>query len=314
MTDVAVVIPNHDGMEILPDCLDAVLGQDVLPDEVVVVDDASRDDSRGMLARRYPDVRVVALATNRGFAGAANRGVAAVTAERAVILNSDARPHPGWMSALLAAPRPATAWAWGSVLLQPGGALVESAGDLYRPTGVATKWLRDAPVGEVPELPYDVFAPPGAALMVRTDAFRELGGYDERYRLYYEDVDLAFRARRRGWRVVMVPDARVEHLLGATTQRRWQRAVFHIGRNTWWCAAGNLPRLPVRDLLRGTRAQFRWARARGAGAAFVAGRAASLPRTVWLRRRRPTTSPGALLLVGDVPGPTWVADHEDELE
>lgn len=314
MGDVTIVIPNHDGMDVLPACLDAIAAQSAQPHEIVVVDDGSRDASVAMLARRHPDVRVVILGRNLGFAGAVNRGVATVRTERVVILNSDARPQAGWLAALQAAPRPTSAWAWGSVLLQQGGQRVESAGDLYRPTGIATKWLGGAALDALPTLPYDVFAPPGAALMVRTDAFRELGGYDERFRLYYEDVDLAFRARRRGWQVVMMPDARVEHLLGATTQRRWHRAVFYMGRNGLWCAARNLPDLHPRLLVRGTRTQYAWARHRGAGAAFLLGRLAGLPRAVALRRRSPELSPGADLLVGGEPGRDWVSYDEHELE
>ena len=82
---------------------------------------------------------------------------------------------------------------------------IESAGDQYSAAGYAYKLLRDRPLDELPAEPYRVFAAPGAAPVFRRDVFDALGGYEERFFLYYEDVDLAFRAVLAGWHALLVP-------------------------------------------------------------------------------------------------------------
>ena len=156
------------------------------------------------------------------------------------MLNSDATPAPDWLAALTAAPRDARTWALGSVLVSAATGRIESAGDQYAPEGYAYKLLRDRPLSELPPDPYRVFAAPGAAPVFRRDVFERLGGYEERFFLYYEDVDLAFRAVLAGYHALLVPGARVVHQLGATT-RSLARARFYVARNSVWCAVRCLP-------------------------------------------------------------------------
>jgi GT2 family glycosyltransferase len=235
---VAVVIPNLDGEKLLPACLEALRAQTRAPSETVVVDNGSRDRSLALLADRYPEVRVLALRRNHGFAGGANAGVAAVGTERVAVLNSDTRPRPDWVERLLAAPAPDDVWAWGSVLLAPDGR-VESAGDWWSDEGYAYKLAHGASVERLPGEPYRVFSPPGAAPLFRRDRFLELGGYEEGFFLYFEDLDLAYRALLRGWRALLVPDARVEHDQGASG-RGWERR-FYVARNALRCAVRCVP-------------------------------------------------------------------------
>ena len=245
---VSIVIPNFNGERLLPSCLAALAAQTVAPDQVVVVDNGSRDRSVELLRRDHPEVEVVPLSRNHGYAGAANRGVAHATGELVAILNSDARPAPDWLAELLAAPRDGDVWAWGSVLLRPGGELVESAGDHWHEAGFASKLLSERPVAELPREPYEVVAPPGAAPLYRADRLRELGGWEERYFLYFEDVDLALRALLRGWRALEVPSARVEHDLGASGGGPRRR--FHVTRNAVWTAVRCNPEPSTRAIAR----------------------------------------------------------------
>ena len=166
MTTVAVVIPNFNGERILGACLSAIGAQTRAPDEVVVVDNGSSDGSVALLRESFPDVRVVALPRNEGFAGGVNRGVPATSGDRVAILNSDARPQPAWLETLLAAPAPGDVWQWGSVLVSPETGLVESAGDQWSDAGYAYKLGRGTPVADLPAEPYFVFAAPGAAPLV----------------------------------------------------------------------------------------------------------------------------------------------------
>jgi len=283
---VAVVIVNFNGASLLPDCLGALAAQTLAPAEIVVADNGSRDGSLALLRERYPYIRGLELGRNHGFAGGANRGVRATSAPWVCVLNSDAAPAPDWLAQLAAAPRDARTWALGSVLVSAASGLIESAGDAYAPEGYAHKLLRERPLGELPPEPYRVFAAPGAAPLFRRRVYDLLGGYEERFFLYYEDVDLAFRAALAGHHALLVPSARVVHRLGATT-RSMARLRFYVARNSMWCAVRCLPDPSARALVRRWLAELRVNRPRRFAAAEVAGRIAGLaglPRA--LRERR----------------------------
>jgi len=282
---VAVVIVNYDGEALLPECLAALAAQTLAPEEIVVADNGSRDGSLALLRAAHPHVRTLALGRNLGFAGGANRGVRATTAPWVCVLNSDATPAPDWLAQLTSAPRDERTWALGSVLVSPAGR-IESAGDQYSAAGYAYKLLRDRPLEALPAQPYPVFAAPGAAPVFRRDVFDALGGYEERFFLYYEDVDLAFRAVLAGWHALLVPSARVVHRLGATTKSH-ARARFYVARNSAWCAVRCLPRTGPRSLGRRWLVELRSNRPRRLAPVEIAGRLAGLaglPRA--LRERR----------------------------
>ena len=273
--NVAVVIVNYNGERLLPECLAALRAQTLAPAEVLVADNGSRDGSLALLRAHHPDVGVLELGHNHGFAGGANRGVAATHAPWVCVLNSDATPAPDWLATLTAAPRDAKTWALGSVLVSAATGRIESAGDQYDPAGFAYKLLRDRPLSDLPAQPYRVFAAPGAAPVFRRDVFDALGGYEERFFLYYEDVDLAFRAILAGYHALMVPAARVTHRLGATT-RSLARARFYVARNSVWCAVRCLPETGPLRLSRRWLSELRTNRPRRLIGVELAGRAAGL--------------------------------------
>jgi N-acetylglucosaminyl-diphospho-decaprenol L-rhamnosyltransferase len=284
--DVAVVIVNFNGGRLLPDCLAALAAQTRAPVQIVVADNGSRDGSLALLRAHHPDVTALELGHNFGFAGGANRGVAATRAPWVCVLNSDATPAPDWLAQLIAAPRDERVWALGSVLVSAASGRIESAGDQYSQAGYAYKLLRDRPLGDLPAAPYPVFAAPGAAPVFRRDVFDLLGGYEERFFLYYEDIDLAFRAVLAGYHALLVPSAHVTHRLGATT-KSLARARFYVARNSVACAVRCMPDLRFRRLV------LRWAselwtnRPRRLIPVELAGRAAGLvqlPRS-WRERR-----------------------------
>ncbi len=283
---VAVVIVNYNGERLLPDCLAALAAQTLAPEEIVVADNGSRDGSAALLRVHFPAVRALELGRNHGFAGGANRGVRATSAPWVCVLNSDAMPAPDWLAHLTATPRDERTWALGSVLVSAATGLIESAGDQYASEGYAYKLLRERPLDELPAEPYRVFAAPGAAPLFRRRVFDLLGGYEERFFLYYEDVDLAFRAALAGYHALLVPSARVVHRLGATT-KSMARLRFYVARNSTWCAVRCLPDAAPRTLARRWLAELRANRPRRFAAAEVAGRLAGLaglPRA--LRERR----------------------------
>jgi GT2 family glycosyltransferase len=286
MSAISVVVPNFNGAAFILDSLRAVEAQHVAPAEIVVVDNGSSDGSASRIRAAMPQVRVLELPRNRGFAGGANAGVAATTSPLVAVLNSDARPEPTWLGQLLrvAASSPADVWAWGSVLMSSSTGAIESAGDEWNPRGFAYKRQKGEPIASLPVDPYEVFAPPGAAPLLRRDVFDALGGYHDRFFLYYEDIDLAYRARRAGYRAVVVPTARVEHDLGRSgSARTW----FFVARNSLWCSVRNQPELEPKLWWRTSVNDWKHARIGGYRRPYLAGRLAAvagLPRVLLERR------------------------------
>jgi GT2 family glycosyltransferase len=284
---VSVVVPNFNGAAFIVDTLRSVRDQTVPATEILVVDNGSTDGSVDAIRRSFPDIRVERLPENRGFAGGANAGVRATTTPLVAVLNSDARPHPDWLASLLdvVAASDDDVWAWGSILLSSATGLIESAGDEWSPRGFAFKRQKGEPVSALAAEPYDAFAPPGASPLLRRDVFDVLGGYHDRFFLYYEDVDLAYRARRAGYRAVVVPAARVEHDLGRSGEsgRSW----FYVARNSLWCNVRNEPELEPRRWWRATVNDWGHAGRGGYRRPYLKGRVAGvagLPRTLAERR------------------------------
>lgn len=279
---LSIVIPNYNGAAVLHRCLEALDRQTVPAEEVIVVDNGSRDGSADAADRRG-GVSVIRLADNRGFGAAANVGVRAASGEAVAVLNSDARPSDGWVARMKQFDQ-AGAWSWGGVLVDSAGA-IESAGDCYSYAGHSFKALQGSDRTQLPETPYEVFAVPGAAVVVDRLIFLELGGYREDLFLYYEDIDLAFRARYAGHTAWVIPDVFVEHDLAGSSSRA--RATYFIARNAVDCYVRHAPALHPRQLLATTKRELRAARRRGVGGAYLRGRAAAvgrLPRSLHARR------------------------------
>jgi GT2 family glycosyltransferase len=214
---VDVVIPIYGQWELTERCLASLAHSDSCVRRVIVVDDASPDDSAARLKQRR-DVEIVLLPENRGFAGACNAGAARANADAILFLNNDTEFEPGTIDRLASALSDRRVAAAGPKLLN-GDGTVQSAGlarlCVSQPAfeRVAAYLDDDAPEATAP------YAPPalsGAALLVRTDAFRAAGGFDEEYRNGYEDVDLGLRLWENGGRLQYVPSAEVVHLEGAS--------------------------------------------------------------------------------------------------
>ncbi len=222
------------GARLLPSCLDALagdLGAGRLA--VVVVDNASTDGTLELLASRYPQVQVRRSPVNRGFAGGANIGLAAVRTPYAVLLNNDAQAQPGWLDALLGRLRDdaAAAAAGPKVLLaDPPGTInsvgAEVTGDGY---GRDRGW-REPDRGQYDE-PVEVFVASGSALALRMSAVRAVGGLADEFFLYYEDTDLCWRLRLAGWTVWTAPASVVRHEHSASAVADSPLHVFYSERN-----------------------------------------------------------------------------------
>jgi GT2 family glycosyltransferase len=250
---VAVLIVNWNGGQLLKHCLESLEHQRRRPDHVIVVDNASTDDSLALaaawlapanLANRRNTIQLIRLNENVGFARANN--IAARAAHRfdaLALLNPDAFADPGWLEALVrAADDQLSVAAFASRMrLDSAPELLDGAGDSYHPSGRAWRNGHGVPSVEWPEARAEVFAPCAAAALYRREAFEAVGGFDERYFCYFEDVDLGFRLRLRGFRTLYVPDASVRHVSSAVGGYRSDFAVYHGERNMVWTFVKNMP-------------------------------------------------------------------------
>jgi GT2 family glycosyltransferase len=198
---VSVVIPNWNGRRWLPGCLGALAGQGRPPEEVIVVDNGSTDGSVAYLRDEHPGVRVVALATNTGFAHAVNRGIEHARGDLVALINTDVQLAPDWLARtepVLRDHPDAASVACKMVDLESAERIYD-AGDVLRRDGVCEQRGRFGPDDGRWDAPGEVFGACAGAALYRRDAVLAIGGFDERYFAYLEDVDLSLRLRLAGW-------------------------------------------------------------------------------------------------------------------
>jgi GT2 family glycosyltransferase len=240
--EVSVIIVTWNGRQHLDACLDAVAAQQNVRVETVLVDNASADGTVQHVRSRHPSVRIVALPSNRGFAGGNNAGVAEARAPLVAFLNNDTIAEPGWLQALVGGLDEAGGFALATsrIVYMHDPQIIDSAGDGFLRAGGAFKRLHGMPSAHAGE-PSEVFGACGAACLMPKSVFTELGGFDEDFFASHEDVDLSYRARLRGYRVRYVPEAIVRHQGSATLGRQSARAIYYGQRNLEWVYLKNSP-------------------------------------------------------------------------
>jgi len=276
MTRVSVIIPNYNGRRFLDTCLGALLRQTYAEEliEVILVDDASTDDSVAYVRERYPRVKIVELVHNSGLAAGCNAGARAAAGDLLVMLNNDTEPEAGWLAALVdvAEAHPRVGAVASKMLLFDRRDTLHNAGDVMGADGIP----RNRGVWEVDRGQYDdraeVFGGCGGGVAYRREAWETAGGFDERLFMYLEDVDLAWRLQLLGWQARFAPAARLYHHLSATGGGTL--ASYYTGRNTVWVIAKDMPGALIRRHFgRIIRAQWRVTRDALAAWRGVAARA-----------------------------------------
>jgi N-acetylglucosaminyl-diphospho-decaprenol L-rhamnosyltransferase len=228
---VDVVIVTYNRYELTASCLRHLAGQ-TINHRVIVVDNGSADDTAARVRADWPDVRLLPLDRNYGFAVGCNRGVAVGSGEVVVLLNNDVKCRADFLQRLLAPLRDDSVGSVASLMLQPREATIDSVGltadvtlaGFPRLHGLPARYARD---------PCPVLAgPAGTAAAYRRKAWEQVGGLDETLFTYMEDFDLALRLRSAGWESVAAPDAVGVHLGSATHGHRsaWQRRNGGFGR------------------------------------------------------------------------------------
>lgn len=217
---VSIVIPVYNKLDVTLRCLQSIADTwfDTIPVQVIVVDDGSRDRT-GEALSKLPGLDYVRNGSNQGFVGACNRGAAIAGGKYICFLNNDTEVREAWLDHLVnlieSDPR---VGAVGSKLIYPDGTLQEAGGIIWRDASGWNYGRGGDPADSRFNYVRDVDYCSGAALLVRTDLFRSLGGFAREYApAYYEDADLCFAIRNAGYRVVYQPKSEVIHHEGVTS-------------------------------------------------------------------------------------------------
>lgn len=237
----SVIIPNYNGQRHLPIVLDALQQQTFRDFEIILADDASSDDSVALVEHGYPAVRLLVNRRNLGFVRTCNAAADAARGRVIVLLNNDIEPAATWLEELARAfvAHPRAASVASKLLLFDRRDVLHSAGDLLGSDGIPINrgvWQIDT--GQFDDQ-RAVFSACGGAAAYRREVWQTLGGFDEDFWMYLEDVDFGFRARLLGFETVFAPRARVYHRLGASGGDLL--ASYYVGRNTLWLIIKNMP-------------------------------------------------------------------------
>ena len=239
----SILIVNWNGMAVLPRCLEALATQICRDFEIILFDNGSKDHSLEFVAEKYPDIKVLTSRRNIGFAAANNLAAKQARGEWLALLNNDAFPDKFWLDVLDEATRiyTDTAMFASSLLMADHPDRIDGAGDALHGSGTVWNRQHRHPAAQADKTVHEVFAPQGAAALIRRSAFETAGGFDEDFFAYHEDIDLAFRLRLVGHHCLYIPDARVFHEGSHTTGKGSNFAVVFGHRNWVWCWVQNMP-------------------------------------------------------------------------
>ena len=221
MHTLSVIIPSYSRPDLLARCLASLRRNAPLSTEIIVVDDASENMCVSEVAAKFKGVKVIRTPKRLGFCKAANFGVQSASHEVVELLNDDTEVCAGWAEmALDAFEDPKVAAVAPLVLRWPGQiegrAIIDSAGDAYFASGVATKRGNGQVIEEKWMVPGPVFGASGSSAFYRREVFLKVGAYPESFGAYFEDVDLSFRLHWAGYDVVFQPCSKVLHRVSSS--------------------------------------------------------------------------------------------------
>jgi GT2 family glycosyltransferase len=264
LATVSVVIINFNGRKYLEQFLPSVLASTYSGMELIVADNASTDDSLRFLRDHYPQVRIIELKRNHGYAGGYNEALKLVKSDYYVLLNSDVEVTPGWIEPVIELmEKDQTIGACQPKILS------FHKRDQFEYSGGAGGWLdclgypfargRIFDICEVDKGQYNdvqsIFWASGAALFVRSDLFHKAKGFDTYFFAHMEEIDFCWRLQLLGYGIYVCPASEVYHIGGGTLPKGNERKVFLNFRNNMIMLAKNLPKrqsvwkIPLRVLM-----------------------------------------------------------------
>lgn len=246
MKPIAVVIVNWNSWEYLERCLEALAKQTYKDFSVTIIDNASKDDMPLQLLTIFPHARLVRNINNLGFAAGNNVAINRFTCESewVALINPDAIPEPCWLDALLHAAKSNVGFdIFGSKLVDATDpTLLDGVGDIYHISGRVWRNAHGTSIRCFSKIQHEIFSPCAAAALYRRVALIGVGGFDEDFFCYVEDVDLGFRLRLAGHKAMLVSDAVVRHVGSASTGGQHSDfSIYHGHRNLVWTYIKNMP-------------------------------------------------------------------------
>ena len=240
---VTVIIVAYNSGGYLQTCLETLAAQTFEDFEVVIADNASSDGAVDALRLPDPRFRVRNMGENLGFAAANNRVATQSTADYLVLLNADTRPEADWLGALVAAARAhPEAASFGSIQIRMDDPeIFDGVGDVWHVAGIAWRALEGQPRRPIADA--EIMGPCAAGALYRRQDFLAIGGFDERFFCYCEDIDLALRLQLSGRRARRVAGAVLLHAGSGTTGRISEFTLYHGHRNRVWTFLKNTPGL-----------------------------------------------------------------------
>jgi GT2 family glycosyltransferase len=227
---VAVVVVTHQSADHLAELVQALMPQLGEEDEVVIIDNASTDGGPELAHSLHERVRVIETGANLGFAGGCHVGVESTQAPLLLFLNPDSQPQGGCIERLRTAASEHPDWgAWQAAVLLDEERINTSGGVVHY-LGIGWAGNCERQISALPEEDREIAFPSGAAMIVRRAVWEQLGGLDRDYFMYVEDLDLGLRLWLAGYRVGLVPAARVTHSYEFNKgSAKW----FWLERNRW---------------------------------------------------------------------------------
>lgn len=238
---VSIIIVNWNGVKLLQECLDAILRQTYKHYEIILVDNASKDDSVAFVENHYPQVILVRLAENTGFTGGNIAGLARATGSAIVLLNNDAVLTDRWLEVMVDGlySDPGVGFCAARIVIA-GTDLIDSVGDAFTTAFTGTKMGEYEAAGRY-ETQRMVPGACAAAVMYRRDMLDSIGFLDEDFFFNHEDTDLNLRAWLARWKCLYVPEAVVHHKVNASVGVLSDTGVYYFSRNNVWVWAKNVP-------------------------------------------------------------------------
>lgn len=247
---VSVIVLNWNGMQFIEACLGSVLRQTYPNFELIVVDNASTDGSLELIQQQFPEVTLLPSATNTGFGGGNNLGIALSKGAYIAVLNNDAEVDPGWLQEMVTAAEsdPQVGMCAPKILSMADRRTIDSVGGLLiYADGIGRGRGRLEPDnGQYDRLP-DILVPSGCSALYRRTMLDAVGLFDEEFFAYCEDTDLGLRCRLAGWKAISVPTAVVYHHYSGSAGKYSSTKAFLVERNRIWVMVKNYP---VRWMLR----------------------------------------------------------------
>ena len=240
--EISIVLVSWNNSAQLQRCLKSLDAQTYRDFETIIVDNGSTDLLVDDQLAQNSSIIIEHLHKNLGFAIANNIGSRLARGKWLVLLNTDAFPEPHWLQNLAAAEANPSVASFSSRQLQANNPeFLDGAGDAYHVSGMAWRIGLGYPANSYGLKPTYLFSPCAAAAMYLREAFLDVGGFDEDFFSYFEDVDLGFRLQLKGYRSMYVPDAIVHHIGSATFGVRSDFAFYHSHRNMVWTYFKNMP-------------------------------------------------------------------------